>query len=278
MSIDRITDISELERREADGTLLGLFDLPIELYHAGPGVSSSGLKEILRSPAHYEDRRGNPSSSAAMRTGSVAHTLLLEPHKFKTDYAIADCASSTAKAFEMTKLANPGKTVVCRTEAEDGSAIAKAVRANRFASNVLLSPGGLNEVSVYWRDPDTDVLCKARADRITRGTIADLKTTQDARFHKFQRSVVDFKYHLSAAFYVDGFNQAIGEQHDFCWIAAESVRPHEVAFYAADPLLIETGRAEYKLALRAYRDHVAANFIAGYPESFVNLCLPGWYQ
>ena len=64
MEIESIGSLEELTRRAEAGTLIGLFDISNEHYHAGPGASSSGLKEILRSPAHYEERRANPSTSA----------------------------------------------------------------------------------------------------------------------------------------------------------------------------------------------------------------------
>ncbi len=277
MEVTRIDSLEDLNQRAQAGTLLGLFDVPNELYHRGPGISSSSLKEILRSPAHYEERRANPSGSAAMRLGSIVHTLMLEPHKFETDYAVADCATSGAKIFAITQLANPGKTVVCRNEAEDGAAVAKAIRANALASHVLCAPSGHCEVSTYWIDDETGILCKARADRLIAGVIVDLKTTGDARFQKFQRSAVDFKYHLSAAFYVDGFTKTFGKEHTFAWVVAETERPHGIAFYGADEALIETGRAEYKLALRAYKEHSETHFVSSYPESFVSLSLPGYY-
>lgn len=272
-----VSTVAELQALADAGTLAGLYDVPNDIYHAGPGVSSSGLKDLLRSPAHYAERRANPKSSAAMRTGSVVHTLALEPHKFETDYVVADCLSQTAKAFETAKALNPGKTVVCRNEAEDGHAIASALISNGLACNVLRSPGGRSELSVFWTDDETGILCKARADRLVSGTIVDIKTTQDARLQKFQRAIVDFRYHLSAAFYTDGFSKVIGEEHGFAWVVAESERPHGIAFYGADNELIAKGREEYKTALRIYRDNAATKFSASYPETFVNLSLPGWY-
>ena len=62
-------------------------------YHSGTGrLTSSGAKEILKSPAHYMLRYGprakRPAPSAAMRFGTALHMLILEgEEKFKQHVA-----------------------------------------------------------------------------------------------------------------------------------------------------------------------------------------------
>lgn len=76
---------------------------------------------------------------------------------------------------------------------------------------------------------DTGVLCKAKADylNVEKGLIVDLKTTSNlANELCFRRTTAQFQYHLSAAFYQDGFQQATGKRLDFFIVAIESFRPH----------------------------------------------------
>ncbi len=52
-----------------------------EAYHRGPGISSSELKTIIKSPMHYKYLSENPRPQTAnMALGTAAHALILEPN------------------------------------------------------------------------------------------------------------------------------------------------------------------------------------------------------
>ncbi|MEB3212414.1 MAG: hypothetical protein VKL39_13730, partial [Leptolyngbyaceae bacterium] len=58
--LKQVNSVEELWDLEQRGALLGLIRVPNEAYHAGPGVSSTDLKKLLESPAHYKAHKKNP--------------------------------------------------------------------------------------------------------------------------------------------------------------------------------------------------------------------------
>ena len=51
-------------------------------------------------------------------------------------------------------------------------------------------------------------------------------------------------YDLSAAFYVDGFKNVIGDDFDFFIIAIESKEPHNFAVYKLSDAILDFGRGK----------------------------------
>jgi hypothetical protein len=106
-----------------------------------------------------------------------------------------------------------------------------AIAQNEFASQ-LLNGRGMTEVSLVWDDPDTDIRCKCRVDKLTRiksagetsVTLTDLKTTRDAS--QFEKAIANFAYHRQAAFYADGAAAVLGET--MCGLASWRLRKNAV--------------------------------------------------
>ena len=69
----------------------GIYDgLPDAVYHDAPGVSSSVLKEMGRSPAHCRAKQDGDRNkrTKALETGIILHCAVLEPERFAQDYAL----------------------------------------------------------------------------------------------------------------------------------------------------------------------------------------------
>ena len=63
--------------------------LPASDYHKIKALSASTAKTLLKSPAHYLASLANPREpTAAMRLGTLCHTLVFEPDDFEKDFAI----------------------------------------------------------------------------------------------------------------------------------------------------------------------------------------------
>jgi hypothetical protein len=278
-----VNSLSELNDLAATGKLLGLVRVSIDLYHEGPGISSSGLKEMLKSPAHYRAYRDKPQADTpTFRFGRLVHLRLLEPELFKTSTIVEvkipgdgrSAAVKAARAAQETQFAvdSLGKEILSPGEASQLEAIAKATSQNKLASAIL--GGGSTEVSVYWVDEATGVLCKARADLIRGEAIFDLKTCYSAQAREFQKALVGYQYHVSAALYVDGFQTVMPVKH-FSWIALEKTPPYAFGFYAADQELLNAGRVEYQKALLRYAECEATGVWPGYEQTFINVSLTG---
>ncbi len=267
--------LEQLNALAIAGKLSGLVSVPIDLYHAGPGVSSTGLKDILKSPAHYKASKERREDSDAFRFGRLAHTRILEPELYAETVAIEPAANGRTTVGKQIKAAfaatTVGKTVVSNTESVEIERLASAIQANRLAAKIL-APGGLAELSVYWTDAATGVLCKARADLIRGDAIFDLKTCWSASPKDFPRDILKYQYHVSAAFYLDGF-RTVMPARSFAWIAAEKAAPFSIGFYAATEEVLSAGRGEYERALATYAECSKSNQWPGYPQEFVNVSL-----
>lgn len=253
-------------------------------YHARPEVSKSGLDMVRRSPLHYWNRYLNPdrvveSPTAAMVIGSALHTRVLEPHLFDDEYAVSpegiDRRTKEGKLrwadFEQE---SAGKTLLKAEDALHVDAMAEAVRRHP-AARVLLSKPGKAEQSYFWTDDETGEKCKCRPDWHTedRRIIVDLKTTEDASPGKFMRSsVLTYRYHVQAAFYMQG----VPEAELFVFAVVEKKPPFATVVYTLPAKLIERGLEEAKADLRTIAECRASGRWPGYGDEVQELPLPKW--
>ena len=255
-------------------------------YHAGPGISKSGLDLIAHSPLHYwakylDPKRQPQESTPALRLGTAIHTAVLEPDRFAIEYRVApqvDRRTKDGKALweDFTaRCAEDNATPISADDFEICRRIADQVRSHPTAQTLFQT--GSAEQSAYWIDEETGVLCKCRPDWLSRQVIVDLKSTRDASPSGFQRSAYGFRYHVQAAWYLDGIAATTGKPRDaFIFAAFEKESPFACAFYYADQSMIEAGRAEYRRLLRTYAECMKSGRWPGYPMELQALTLPPW--
>lgn len=259
-------------------------DLSNADYHSGEGISKSGLDLIHRSPLHYWSRYLDPEReeeepSKALRLGSAIHGAALEPEKFGEEFAVAPKCDRRTKAGKASYadfvLDSAGKTVLTADEGELVRRVAESVRAHPTAAFLLGE--GRPELSAFWRDEKTGELCRCRPDWAREGLLIDLKTTQDAGYHGFRRSAWQFRYHVQAAFYLDGWAAAGNEPaQSFVFIAVEKTPPFAVAVYYASEDMVRLGREEYRADLDLYAACRKADQWPGYPTDIQQLDPPAW--
>ena len=225
-----------------------------EQYHTSDGVSNSGLKLILRSPAHFKNRP-KYTGTRPMEIGSAIHCAVLEPDRYKADYVVVDCQDRTKPAYKEACKTTPKDRVLTTAEAENVSGMQRAVFANDAALSILESCPG-REVSVFARDPETGLLVKCRFDISPHNGVAgDLKKCQDVRPREFSNSIQSYGYHMQVAFYSDVYFWATGERIiSMPIIAVEEQRPHACVVYEIGQDSIDIGRAMYRKALNIYKE------------------------
>jgi exodeoxyribonuclease VIII len=260
-------------------------------------VSKSGLDLIRKAPALFQYRREHPSETTpAMRMGTLVHTAILEPHMMAEEWIVVpeDAPNRPSTRQRFAKKPSPetvaacawwddfdqrtlGKEIVTEEELEKLDAIRKAVWAHPAAGKAL---GMLREVeaSIFWTDPVTGVECRCRPDGIlSNGLIVDVKTTKDARPDEFVKSVANYRYHVQAAYYSDGYKAVIGDApKGFAFIAVETEPPHLVAVYVASEAMILRGRADYEADLATYKRCDESGEWPGLPDQPVVIDLPKW--
>lgn len=244
----------------------GTYNLSAAQYHAAEGISKSGLDRIARSPAHF--RYGKTEETDTLRLGTAVHAAVLEPILFAQTYACAEGRrNKKAEKIELT----PMEWDIC-------SGIADAI-SDHPTCRELLSWGEAEE-SIFWHDAETLLLCRARPDWTRYGDgirsstrLIDLKTTKDASPSGFARAVETYRYHVQAAFYLDGWRAANGGSwcDEFVFIAVEKTAPFAIGLYRLPDWQIEEGRQLYRRDLAVYEDCLNRDEWPGYSEDIITL-------
>ena len=144
-----------------------IHDLDIEAYHSGPGISKSGLDD-MDPPARYyalhlDPNRPERVQTASQRVGTLAHCAILEPEQFAKRYAVGPNVIRTTKIWKEFELSlAPGVEAIKAEEA--AGAWAQREQVLKLPGMAEILGNGKAEVSAFWDDPYTGVLCRCRPD------------------------------------------------------------------------------------------------------------------
>lgn len=236
-------------------------------YHAGPEVSKTTLDQINQSPAQvpwYRTAPEDKEKSDALNLGDALHALLLEPDRFNEGfYAVTQ---------PVERRSNAGKQRWAAIQAEAGDKpilmpedlrklylMRDSVMAHPDA-RTFLEADGHAEPSMYWRDPDTGLMCRCRPDKaiLKHNVCLDVKSTADMA--KFWRSVVDYRYYVQDPYYSDGWTHAIGtEMPRFIFLVVSTsinCGKYPVKLVDLTPEYQQIGRDAYRRNLETYRQCV----------------------
>jgi hypothetical protein len=247
------------------GSLIALFaaghryrsDISNEVYHADRScVFSSGLKVILRSPAHFQDCLNRPrKQTPALFFGTAIHARLLEPERFAAEFVTAPRLDKRSKEWKAFEEANACKQILTAEQTEILDGLAARVARHNSASTLIR--GGLKEHTIVWQDDESGVWLKIRPDcfslDLETGICLDLKSTEDASDIAFARDCVNYDYDLQAAVYSEGLRIAFGREFEFVFLALEKSSPYGVKLYGAPPAMLARGRRRMREALARLR-------------------------
>lgn len=225
-------------------------DLTNDAYHAETEhLSSSKVKTLLDNPYLFlnpPEREESPHFAI----GSATHSLVLEPHKFNEEFAIApECDRRTKagkEAWAAFVEASAGRTVIADKDYEIAKSMADAITHNPYAQTLLQN--GIAECSFFGEIDGVKVKCRPDYYREDKGLIIDIKTTDDASPDGFIKTIANYGYYIQAAFYLDVLDTLEKNARKFVFIAVEKKAPHMVGIYELDPISLEFGRSEYKRA------------------------------
>lgn len=259
-------------------------------YHRHSAVSKSHLDLVARSPLHYwaryvDPNRVEPEPTPAMLLGTAVHTHILEPDEWAARYvagpeALDRRTKAGKEAWAAFEADAAGRTVISRNDADLVLAMGRAVR-NHPAASMLLQLLGAAETTWMWHDAATGLQCKCRPDWLTTDVslIVDLKTTEDASPAGFRKSIANFRYHVQAAWYLDGVERATGRRPEqFLFICVEKRAPYACAVYAADAEMIDAGAKQARLDLDTLAVCKAADAWPGYSDQIEPISLPAWMR
>lgn len=258
--------------------------IPNEAYHAGPGISKSGLWTIeQKSPAHYKFPPAKDEDSTQARAtkdiGTAAHVAILEPNDLEKRVVRGPEDRRGNKWKDLAEMcAIDKRTLLTSKDYDNVMAMRDAVHADPWINGIITGGKPMVEASGYWIDPETGELCRCRPDlyREDLGIVIDLKSSESAHPDAFARSVINYGYHAQEAFYSDGWSAAGKKVEGFVFIAWEKKSPYAFGVYELPPSIVDEGRAVMRKALGTYTECRKANRWPGYASGVQELPIKKW--
>ena len=267
-------------------SLAGWYQHPDALYHSIYAINSSMVMRAYRSL--YTVVNYKEVQTKAMIFGSAVHLAVLQPEKFKKRVVekpkfTGKGAREAAKEFET----NSKNLIVLSTEEfEKAQLIAEAVRKNQRAQELLtgciFESAGYLPIELAGEHAPKLIKIKPDARDIKNRRIIDLKTTKDASYDAFSASVVNYLYHLQAAFYlwvanrIEEYFETGIEYTDFYWIAVEKEFPFQTAVYHASPEFLRIGAYEWDATFIRIAKAFEKNEFPSYEGG--ELLPPAWFS
>jgi len=214
-------------------------------------VTNSQLGLIKKDVRTYKMMRDYPElrkETLPMIFGRAYHVAMLEPNEFNDKVLVFNSATRTTKGYKEFKADNPKAPTIILQKEYDKIMYMQDVLFSHDEVKDLLQKEGEREIANAWKDEDTNVFCKGKADYRNGTTLIDLKTTGDGSHWGFSNSCKKYGYDRQSAFYMDGFGC-----DEFVFITQEKERPYNVSIFYAGDEFIERGRQEYKYLLDVYR-------------------------
>ena len=236
-----------------------------EAYHARKAtpdnrhapVSKSLLWDFVKSP--YKWAHKNPTEpTAAMRLGTIAHLMVLEPEKVAEQVRVSPFDSFRTKESKewRNEQKEAGKIIMTSSEA---AALEGIKSAAGLAIADCLSGAVEYECEVEVSAVFNDVELCGLIDLVGPGgdTLWDLKTTNAIGDERaIQRLVYDRGYDVQAALYTDLYayhNDRQDNLPEFGFIFVETSEPYEATWVKLSDASLTSGRARYLPMLERWK-------------------------
>jgi hypothetical protein len=230
----------------------GIYDISLDEYlRIRTHVSSSGLKQILRSPEHFKRYLNRKEESLPhLDLGTAVHCAILEPERFRHEYVPIPVRHIDIFHEEDMRLIQHEKPVRFLTESQMAVVEGIAEQLERKPEIRNLLQIGLAEKSIFWRDAETGIHCKIRPDLLVLpDLILELKTTFDASIAVFQRTCLMQLYHLATAMYREGVEQVTGQRPSYMFVVASRFPPYSVETFIPSSSMLDKGQGLLREAL-----------------------------
>lgn len=241
-------------------------------YDAIDALNYTGMKELLKSPLHYQQwlkNRQNKEDTKALRIGKMTHEAILQPDLFQRYKSLPDCDRRTKEGKELwlhfIESLKPNEIAVAQDEYELSLSMSDAVHQALEQKGIQFSETEQIKTAEF-----SGVNFKCLVDAIgTDGVIYDIKTTDDASLQGFKRTALSYKYYLQAFLY-----KSIAGLNDFVFVVVEKEPPHAVAFYRLGQEFMNKGSEELLHAVTLYSKSMQSGKWDGYSTDIVDLDLP----
>jgi PDDEXK-like domain of unknown function (DUF3799) len=263
-------------------------DLPHADYLAHAALSASGAKTLIQpgGPARFHHERTHPRPATdAMNLGTAAHNAVLGTGP---ELEVIDAPNWQTRAAKEAKeqALTEGKVPLLPKDKETVDAMAVALRRHPIASRLLNPASGEAEVSLFWHDPEHDVDRRCRVDFLRvpddsgRLILCDYKSAASATPEAITRAVINYSYHLAAAWYQDlVIGLGLARTAPFVLIFQETTAPYLVHCVELDQPTMLMGRELCQRALMLYKSCTETGVWGGYNDEGITLIgAPSWAQ
>ncbi len=249
-----------------------------EDYHEGPGLSSTGVKALCKTAAHFivphED-------STALCFGRALHMAILEPELYSATYVEQPewgdgrkTEVKAEKALFAARVEAEGLELITSDEARLIRMLGRELAKSTIWQQIRT---GHRELAFYAQDAvgDVPVLRKCKPDLFHGGIVYDVKTCESALDDDVLRAIFKYGYHISARYYLDTIEKALGQRPEaFVWIFLEKKSPYGVRWIVATEEMMRIGGIECEKALSRYAECSKTNVWPSYPDRFEELETP----
>lgn len=250
-------------------------------YFAHPGLNKSSIDLLLDCPARYKamlDGAEEEKDTAALRFGSLCHTLTLQPETFADQYAMTHLDLRTKDGKLWRESLPEGVQPISVADYEKAQMMADAVRDHPQARVLFAGENYTAEKAIFWEW--NGVECKAKPDIVTevqgRRFIVDLKTTESVEPDAIAKSIAKWGYHRQAAWYLLGM-ESIGKPcAGFLFAFVEKAYPHLVTMCQLDAAALERGLQECARAVEILKECRASGKWPCYTREIIEISLPRW--
>lgn len=252
-------------------------DLSNAEYHADASISSSDAKMVAaKSLAHWKAKVYKESSTFDL--GTAVHAMVLEPAADLIVRGTEDRRGNKWKLEADQAKAN-GQLLLTAGDFDLAQEIASSVIMHPIGKR-LHGKGIVNEASFFATDPDTGLSIKARPDAFvpSAGVIYDLKTCQSANPRDFGKDVLNYGYHIQAAFYLHTLALAGQRADSFVFVCVEKTAPYAVSVNVLSSDYLAYGRAQMHAALAQIKNADQTGYEPAWSQAINEIALPRWIE
>jgi exodeoxyribonuclease VIII len=274
--------LEELKNREDWSTGVIIEDLSNREYRSQGFLTSSHIKDLMRSENYLKHRKRE--STYPMIFGNACHTSIFEQHKLnemviELPDGLNRRGAKNKELYDSFYENNVDKYIIKKEDKQVIADMSEAFWSNPIAKK--LTDPCYKEVSFFFEHGKFEVKGAARPDGVNpgKGYIIDYKTTENASYGAFQRTLKNYNYHVSLAWYLDalkyGFGEGYAKVDKAIIIAQEKSYPYDIAVYEIDEATIDCGREVYERTLINWAQSKKNNN-PGYPLEIQTMGLPAY--
>ena len=223
--------------------------LPEADYHADPALSSTQVKWLIETPAHYRWNLDHPQEhKTTFDLGSAVHTKVLGTGWDVVEIQFENWTTKPAREARDAAYADGLIPILSKDLAV----------IDLMAESVLTHPEARArfedtqpEVSVFATEPATGLGLRCRFDRLRDDLrwAVDLKTsTSAATKSAFGKTVWNYGYHVSRAHYLDTVELVTGERPEMLFVVVEKNPPYLTGVFRLSNDQIQMGETQARAA------------------------------